>query len=339
MKKSLACPAGLAPSEPPVHTDIAIPAGGRPPHSPIPSEHIWRVPPQDRCVTSSIKPSITITRWTHVRPGAQAFTHRTADDQHIVAIALTPTNIKFYQGTQLLNDGRLAAGAIQVSAANSESTALFREPCDVLHLHIPDSLIAQQYEKALGSAHSSKLLLSDSRFFFDPEIERLSLTMLGATDLSRAAGDRYVQALSLAIVARILGREANAQHEARTGRTKSRPLGWRLHRAVAYIEANLSLPIRLDDISSSAGLTKMHFATQFRQSTGYSPHAYVMRRRIKRAKALLLQSQYNILEVAQSCGFTTHAHFCSVFKKTTGYSPSQWRVRFTAIPTPTEGGR
>jgi AraC-like DNA-binding protein len=206
----------------------------------------------------------------------------------------------------------------------------------VLHLHIPDILIAQHYEKALGDCFSSKRPPRGSHFFFDPEIERLSLAMLSATELGSAAGRRYVESLSLAIVAKILDREIDAQHEARTGRAKTRLAGWRLRRAVTYIEANLSLPIRLDDISSSAGLTKMHFAAQFRESTGYSPHAYVVYRRIKRAEALLQQSQVNILEVAQSCGFASHAHFCSVFKKTTGYSPSQWRVRFTATSALTE---
>jgi AraC family transcriptional regulator len=312
--------------------DIAISSKAERRRFSMASELAWRVPVHDA-------PAAIATRWICTKPGTQPFIHRTAEDRHIVAIALAPTDVKFFAGSRLLNDGRLAAGAIQVSSANSESTALFRAPCDVLHLHIPDILIAQQYEKALGDSFNSKLLAGGSDFFFDPEIERLGFAMLTATGLGCAAGQRYVESLSLAIVARVLDREIDAQHEARTGRAKARLAGWRLRRAVTYIEANLSLPIRLDDISSSAGLTKMHFAAQFRESTGYSPHAYVIYRRIKRAEALLRQSQDNILEVAQSCGFASHAHFCSVFKKKTGYSPSQWRVRFTAISAPTENSQ
>jgi AraC family transcriptional regulator len=319
--------------------DIAIPTEGERQRFSIASELVWRVPAREADGASSSRPRVTATRWTRAKPGTQAYIHRTATDRHIVAIALTPTDARFCLGARLLNDGRLAAGAIQVSGPNSEATALFRAPCDVLHLHVPNSLVVRQYDKALGDSFSSKLLLSDSHFFFDPEIERLSVAMLTATELGSAAGQRYVESLSFAIVARILRRELDAQLEARTGQTKTRLVGWRLHRAVTYIEANLSLPIRLDDISSSAGLTKMHFAAQFRESTGYSPHAYVIYRRIKKAEALLRQSQYNILEVAQSCGFASHAHFCSVFKKTTGYSPSQWRIRFTAISGPTEDNR
>jgi AraC family transcriptional regulator len=312
--------------------DIAIPSEARRQPYSIASELVWRVPVHEA-------PAVIATRWTCTNPGTEAFVHRTAEDRHIVAIALAPTDVRFFAESRLLKDGRLAAGAIQVSSANSESTALFRAPCDVLHLHIPDILIARQYEKALGDSYSPKLLPGGSHFFFDPEIERLGVAMLTATGLGTAAGQRYVESLSLAIVTKILDREIDAQHEAQTGRAKTRLAGWRLRRAVTYIEANLSLPIRLDDISSSAGLTKMHFAAQFRESTGYSPHAYVIYRRIKRAEALLRQSQHNILEVAQSCGFASHAHFCSVFKKTTGYSPSQWRIRFTAISGPTEDSR
>jgi AraC family transcriptional regulator len=319
--------------------DIAAPSEGERQHFSLVSEFAWRVPVREASAASSSRPAVVATRWTRTKPGTQALIHHTANDRHIVAIALMPTDIEFFAGTRLMHDGRLAAGAIQVSGANSKSTALFRAPCDVLHLHVPDSLIAQQYEEALGDSLNAERLFSDAHFFFDPEIERLSLAILTATDLESAAGDRYVESLSSAIVAKILGREIDAQLEARTGRTKNRLVGWRLRRAVAYIEANLSLPIRLDDISSSAGLTKMHFAAQFRESTGYSPHAYVIYRRIRRAETLLRQKQYNILEVAQSCGFASHAHFCAVFKKTTGYSPSQWRVRFAATSAPTENGR
>jgi AraC-like DNA-binding protein len=206
----------------------------------------------------------------------------------------------------------------------------------MLHLHVSHGVVSQLNQEASGVAGVSKALCNANCFFLDPEIERLSNALLTASGMNAASGAAYAEALTLAIVTRILARHSGTRAGHAMGHVgRSKLAEWRLHLAVDFIEANLSLPIQLHDISASAGLTKMHFAAQFRQSTGLSPRAYVTRRRIRRAKVLLLQSQYKILDIAQSCGFATHAHFTSVFKKATGYSPSGWRVLSHVQPSPT----
>jgi AraC family transcriptional regulator len=102
---------------------------------------------------------------------------------------------------------------------------------------------------------------------------------------------------------------------------------WRLRRALDFIEANLAQPIGLADVAASTGLTRMHFAAQFRLTTGYSPHAYLLRRRIEHAQMLLRSSALNVLDIALSCGFGSHAHFTTVFGRMVGEPPNSWRTR------------
>ncbi|MFX4574059.1 AraC family transcriptional regulator, partial [Acinetobacter baumannii] len=45
--------------------------------------------------------------------------------------------------------------------------------------------------------------------------------------------------------------------------------------------------ISLQDIAAAAGLSRMHFASQFRAATGMRPHDYLLRQRIRRAEHLL----------------------------------------------------
>jgi transcriptional regulator GlxA family with amidase domain len=71
----------------------------------------------------------------------------------------------------------------------------------------------------------------------------------------------------------------------------------------------------------------MHFAAQFRSTTGYSPHAYLLRRRIEHAQMLLRSSALSVLDVALSCGFGSHAHFTTVFGRMVGEPPNSWRTR------------
>lgn len=128
-----------------------------------------------------------------------------------------------------------------------------------------------------------------------------------------------------AVVARLVARAAERTPQA-TRRAAPLPK-WRLRRALDFIEANLAQPIGLADVAASTGLTRMHFAAQFRSTTGYSPHAYLLRRRIEHAQKLLCSSALSVLDVALSCGFGSHAHFTTVFGRMVGEPPNSWRTR------------
>jgi AraC family transcriptional regulator len=100
---------------------------------------------------------------------------------------------------------------------------------------------------------------------------------------------------------------------------------WRLKRATSFVEANLAKPITLVDLSAVAGLSRMHFAAQFRSATGVSPHTYLLQRRVEAAKQLLLEPQHTIRRVAFAVGFKSEAHFVNVFRRLVGDSPGRWR--------------
>jgi AraC family transcriptional regulator len=78
----------------------------------------------------------------------------------------------------------------------------------------------------------------------------------------------------------------------------------------------------------------MHFARTFRVSTGLRPHEFVVRRRIDRAKQLLLQSPTPVAILARSSGFSTHAQFTNVFRHCVGSPPAGWRRHHDAKVSP-----
>ncbi len=100
---------------------------------------------------------------------------------------------------------------------------------------------------------------------------------------------------------------------------------WRLKRTIEFIELNIGSPLLLPELARAAGLSRMHFAAQFRAATGIRPHSYLLWRRVEKAQTMLATTNAPIVEVALEVGFNTQAHFTQVFKRFSGLTPGQWR--------------
>jgi AraC family transcriptional regulator len=157
----------------------------------------------------------------------------------------------------------------------------------------------------------------------DVTVDSLARALLEADRIGGSFGQLYADCISIAIVARLL---ASANRLPKIERRKVGALArWRLKRAIDYVDAQFDQPVSLADVASSAGLTRMHFAAQFRAATGLRPHEYLLRRRIERAQDMLLGTSMSLVDVALSVGFQTQAHFTSVFKRYAGQPPRAWR--------------
>lgn len=102
-----------------------------------------------------------------------------------------------------------------------------------------------------------------------------------------------------------------------------------LYRAVAFMEANLGEHFSLELLAQQAGVSRFHFARQFRRATGFSPMEYLMRRRIEQGKRILAHGNVSICDVAVSLGFCDQSHFTRTFRRVTGQSPreyARWRA-------------
>src|SRR5262249_7038749 len=89
----------------------------------------------------------------------------------------------------------------------------------------------------------------------------------------------------------------------------------RLRRVLDFVEANLGAPLSLDVLASTAAVSPYHFARGFKLATGYSPHQWVIHRRIERAKILLRSTRLPIADVAHQVGMSNHSHFITRFRR------------------------
>jgi len=101
----------------------------------------------------------------------------------------------------------------------------------------------------------------------------------------------------------------------------------RLHRAKDYLDAAIDTPVSLADTANVACLSPHHFLRTFKKVFGETPHQYLGRKRMERAKALVLTSDMPITQICYELGFESLGSFSWLFRRSYGASPRQMRVR------------
>ncbi|ASW02591.1 helix-turn-helix domain-containing protein [Paraburkholderia aromaticivorans] len=290
----------------------------------IGTENQWRCP-VDEDAGARQRGNILVSRWTRNDTQALEVVNPGSAAHHCIAMNLKCTSLTFSHAGRTLVRGRVTAGALQITAPGVACRATFESPGDVLHLFVSQQVLGECFEDTFGRPHAGDIRIDDPRLVRDPALERLGQALAVSQSDDAALGKVFTDSVSLAIVSRVIARHFTVS-ERQTREASALP-AWRLSRAVEFVEAHLAEPIGLADIANSTGLTRMHFASQFRRATGMRPHEYLLRRRIDHAQKLLRETKYNVLDVALSCGFRSQAHFTTVFKRIVGDTPYCWRTK------------
>jgi AraC family transcriptional regulator len=263
-------------------------------------------------------PPAVATRWRSLEDQVVEVEARTPDDTHLLCIVLRRMNIRLSVSDRLVKAGTVTPGTLHLTEPGVPAECVFTGAYDAIHLHIPNGLIAECTNELNGGYVG---LATDAAPSHDPVIERLGMELLGCEQLGGILGPIFADCLATGIVARLLALRAGTANHGKRAVTKL--VKWRLKRVIDYIEAHLDGPIRLGDLAGAAGLTKMHFAAQFRAATGLRPHEYLVRCRIERAQVLLSKNVPTV-HVALAVGFQSQAHFTNVFKRFVGQPPHSW---------------
>jgi AraC-like DNA-binding protein len=99
-----------------------------------------------------------------------------------------------------------------------------------------------------------------------------------------------------------------------------------LRRARDLIDREHAQPLDVPAMASAALMSPAHFSRKFRAAYGETPYAYLMTRRIERAKALLRQG-LSVTDTCVTVGCTSLGSFSSRFTEIVGETPSQYRAR------------
>lgn len=99
---------------------------------------------------------------------------------------------------------------------------------------------------------------------------------------------------------------------------------------IEYLETNFSEPnISVEMIADRVELSVNYVRAIFKEATDKSISDYLLELRIKKAKELLLSTEYTAKEISQMVGYPAARYFYVVFKKITGMTADSYRKSFS----------
>jgi AraC-like DNA-binding protein len=98
-----------------------------------------------------------------------------------------------------------------------------------------------------------------------------------------------------------------------------------MRRVREYVDVHLSESINLAMLAAVAGLSMHHFAREFKQSSGVTPHHYLTQKRVERAQEMLAQTDLSLSEIAYAIGFSDQSHLARHFRHILGTTPREFR--------------
>ena len=265
-------------------------------------------------------PKLVVSRWQGIDQNEHSF--EIVGNYHIVAIFLQPSHFSLWLGRTFLPHQKAEPGFIHITPPGLPARIVYSEPYHVLHLHIPNSLLLESLDWSNEQGAADSIILRNSLAVQCALLQRLG-DALSSIDGIASNDGLFADFLSAAIVARLLDLRGDVALPAKP-KTPALP-DWRLKRALEFIETRLDAPVSLADVAGAAGLSRMHFAAQFRAATGFRPHEYMLRRRVEKAQTMLATTGMPIAQLALAVGFSTQAHFTVVFKRFSGLTPDRWR--------------
>ncbi len=248
-------------------------------------------------------------------PGPYA--HVAIEDHVVTMHAGTPARVSCpASGVRCVRE----RGHVNVYPAGLSEDGWFEDDAsETIDLRISASLVSVAAEEMGLSADAQIAALCHLR---DPQIEHIVWALAAEQRALSPSGLVYRESLGMALAVRLLARYRTQPAPRRDGLTPPQ-----LARLTEFIEAHLDQDVSLLRLARVAGVSASHLRVLFKRSTGMAVHAYIVRRRVERARELLRRGDVPASQVALDAGFAHQSHMARCMRRVLGVTPSQIRAR------------
>jgi AraC family transcriptional regulator len=241
--------------------------------------------------------------------------------QHLITIHL---NHAVVMKEQLLNDrlrcDRFRNGDICLIPATAPVLVRLQDASEFISLHL-DPIFMKQI--AAEIVDPDQLEIVPQFKLNDPLIYQLGIALKANLESESVYSRLYTESMATALSTHLL-----QHYSIRKPKIKSYSDGLssvQLGQVTEYIHQHLAQNPSLTSMAEIVHMSLFYFSRLFKQSTGLTPHQYLLKCRTDRAKQLLKTTNRSIADIAGQVGFVDQSHLNRHFKRHFGVSPSQLR--------------
>lgn len=213
-------------------------------------------------------------------------------------------------------------GAVSLLTRSQQSHWHWTEDVDVTHVYLTQEFVAGVAVEVAGRSVAD-VALADVLRTDDPLMAAAIGEIAAEAAQSGLGGPLYVEAAARQLVILLLRKYAALRFRLADHAGQLTPAQCRT--VLDFIEAHLEDALDLSSIAAEINMGACTFTRHFRRTVGLAPYAYVMQRRLERARRLLGETAMPIKEVAAVCGFSDQAHLTRLFARHYRTTPSAYR--------------
>lgn len=243
--------------------------------------------------------------------------------QHTLIIGLENSLKAEWSIDGQFQDLQYGVGDLFIVPANAPHQAYWKQESEGILIALePESLV----KAAIDSVNGDRLEIIPQFATSDAKLLQMAQWLLIELREKQMGSRLYVESLTTTLIIHLLRNYCTVKPkipEYTGGLAK-----YKLRTAIAFINDNLECDLKLADLAGLVSMSPHHFGRMFKQSTGFTPHQYLVKQRLTKAKELLRDSRLAIADIGYMVGYKNSSHFSRVFRQYVQVTPKAYRNMF-----------
>jgi AraC family transcriptional regulator len=253
--------------------------------------------------------------------GTQGDAPGTASDKHILTMCSKhPSRFEIRHGVNNRLSYVKQPGSLSLVPAGA---------CPSMRAETEFDLVVCAFDSAMMRALQSELEhrpdgeLRVQANFQDPAAQQLMTLLIADANDGHTTEKLYTEHLVQALAVRMLSFDGGTKPPSNNKVAYGLPrhVLRRIIERMRCFDSDLSLQA----LANESGYSRVHFVRMFKAATGSSPHNYLLKLKLERARELLKNPSMPLIDIALDCGFSSHSHLSRLFHKFVGVTPSAYR--------------